>query len=119
YVNLNATGANDGTSWANAFTDLQIAINQAYKGDSLFVARASYQPAGGGSFTMKEGISIFGGFLGTETAFSERNLANKATLTGNGNSVVNNNGNNLTAAAAIDGFIITGGNAVNGGGMYN
>lgn len=121
YVKLDASGANDGTTWSNAYTDLQRAIDQASAGDSVFVAATAtaYQPASGSSFSMKEGVKIFGGFAGTETSFSQRNLSNKATLKGNGNSVIINDNNGLTADAELDGFIITGGSARFGGGMYN
>ena len=120
YVNLNATGNGDGNSWANGFTDFQLAIDGANSGDSIFVATAVYQPASGSSFSMKEGVKIFGGFIGTESSFTQRSLIHKATLLGNDNSVIINNDNNLTAAAELDGFIITGGKAVSsGGGMYN
>lgn len=123
FVNLNATGNNDGTSWLNAYTNFQTAIDAASAGDSLLVAQASYQPASGNSFIMKEGVKIFGGFLGTESSFDQRSDANKPTLLGNGNSVIRNENNALTSAALLDGFIITeGGNyfaSVAGGGMYN
>ncbi|QEC70848.1 hypothetical protein FSB73_03300 [Arachidicoccus ginsenosidivorans] len=128
YVKQDATGANNGQSWADAYTDLQAAINAAHSGDSLFVAATAtpYQPASGTGFSMKEGVKIFGGFLGSETDFSQRNLASKPTLQGNGNSVITNINNGLTAAAVLDGFIITGGYAntsINGGhgggGIYN
>lgn len=120
YVKLGATGASDGTSWTDAYTDFQTAINAAINGDSIFVAQATYLPASGTSFVMKEGVKIFGGFVGTETAFNQRNLANKAILQGNGSRVITNDNNGLTAAAVLDGFIATGGNTVgDGGGMYN
>ncbi|MGX5852124.1 choice-of-anchor Q domain-containing protein [Dyadobacter jiangsuensis] len=119
YVKLGATGASDGTSWTDAYTDFQTAINAAINGDSIFVAQATYLPASGTSFVMKEGVKIFGGFVGTETAFNQRNLVNKATLHGNGSRVITNDNNGLTTAAVLDGFIMTGGNAQHGGGMYN
>lgn len=119
YVKLGAAGANNGTSWTDAYTDFQTAIDAAVSGDSIFVAQATYQPASGSSFVMKEGVKIFGGFVGTESDFNQRNLANKATLQGNGSRVITNDNNGLTAAAVLDGFIVTGGNASDGSGMYN
>lgn len=119
YVKLGATGASDGTSWTDAYTDFQTAINAAINGDSIFVAQATYLPASGTSFVMKEGVKIFGGFVGTETAFNQRDLANKATLQGNGSRVITNDNNGLTPAAVLDGFIVTGGGGNKGGGMYN
>ena len=43
YVNKQATGSNDGTSWANAFTDLQKALR--YCSDTIRVASGSYSPS--------------------------------------------------------------------------
>ena len=37
YVDVAATGNNDGTSWANAFTDLQVAIDGTADNDTLFL----------------------------------------------------------------------------------
>jgi hypothetical protein len=42
YVNPDAAGNNTGTSWANAFTSLQGAINAANTGDILFVKSGRY-----------------------------------------------------------------------------
>ena len=38
YVDLNATGANDGSSWTDAFTDLQVALAVASAGNEIRVA---------------------------------------------------------------------------------
>jgi len=35
YVDADATGANDGESWTNAFRDLQAALNMAESGDEI------------------------------------------------------------------------------------
>src|SRR5665213_2838317 len=70
YVKPSATG--NGTSWANA-GDLQSIINGSASGDSVFVAGGTYLPAA--SFSMKEGVKIYGSFAGTETSLSQRRLA--------------------------------------------
>lgn len=126
YVYPYATGSGDGTSWTNAYTNLQTAIDASAAGDNLFVAKATYKPASGKSFVMKEGVKIYGGFLGTENSLDLRNMDNRATLPGNGGTVIVNNNNGLTAAAVLDGFIVTGGNATTdnvtagfGGGMLS
>lgn len=119
YVKPGATGG--GTGWDDA-GDLQTMINNAGSGDSVFVAAGTYQPASGQSFVMKDGVKIYGGFQGTETNLAQRHLvvSDISVLEGNGNSVIDNTGNNLTAAAVLDGFSITGGNSSgNGGGMTN
>jgi Secretion system C-terminal sorting domain len=112
-------GAHDGTSWANAFTSFQDGIDAAVAGNVVWVAKGSYQPSLGNSFSMKSGVKIFGGFANTATDFSERNPGmNPVILYGNNESVISNA--NVDADAALDGFTITGGNApVFGGGINN
>lgn len=122
YVNVNATGAGNGTGWADAFTSLQPALAAANTGiiNEIWVAKGTYQPAAGQSFVMVEGTSIYGGFAGTESSLEQRNWkANITILQGNNNTVVQNLNNGLTAAAVLDGFTITGGNGPLAGGMYN
>src|SRR5690606_35855377 len=70
---------------------------------------------------MKEGVKIYGGFPATGTpGMDDRNWeANETVLKGNGNSVVRNDDNGLTAASVLDGFTITGGKASAGGGISN
>ncbi len=138
YVKADAVGANNGTSWANAYTDLQTAINASYLG-WIWVAKGTYYPTTGtdrsATFSLKNNVAIYGGFNGTETMLSQRNVtANVTILSGdidknntldNGNSyhVVTGSGTNNTAL--LDGFTITAGNAngsfpnEDGGGMFN
>src|SRR5216110_1584324 len=61
-------GAHDGTSWGDAFTDLQQALAAATAGDTIRVADGTYTPSSttnrASSFTMKNGVAVIGGFAG-------------------------------------------------------
>jgi len=88
YVNELATGNNDGSSWDNAFSDLNDALNIAKYGDEIWVAKGTYYPTDTLdrtiSFEIPSGVKIFGGFNGTEKTLNERNYKNnKSVLSGN------------------------------------
>ncbi|MDD5150461.1 MAG: choice-of-anchor Q domain-containing protein, partial [Flavobacterium sp.] len=121
-----------GTSWSTAKRDLQIAINTATSGDQIWVKAGTYLPTHDpfGSltpannrdktFTLKNGVKIYGGFSGTENLLSQRNWqTNLTTLSGDLgtlNSLTDNAYHvaisvNLTSATVLDGVIITKGYA--------
>ncbi len=119
YVKANATGANNGTSWANAYTSLATAMTNAVAGSELWIAAGIYKPTTttnrGLSFNPTKDLTLYGGFAGTETSLSQRDyIANKTILSGdlgtpgvttdNSSTVVLVNQSNLT----IDGLTITG-----------
>ncbi|MBN1806627.1 MAG: right-handed parallel beta-helix repeat-containing protein [Sedimentisphaerales bacterium] len=69
YVDDDAVGANNGSSWENAFTDLQDAIMMAQGGDEIRVAQGIYAPTRepldrDATFDLKDGVSITGGYAG-------------------------------------------------------
>ncbi len=119
YVNMNANGTGNGASWTNAYTDFKTAIDNAASGDEVWVAKGTYQAATGTSFSMKDGVKIYGGFSGGEATLNARNWrSNPTILRGNNFRVLNNS--NLSSTALLDGFTITGGNInSSGGGVYN
>jgi len=87
YVDDTATGYNIGTSWANAYTDLQAAIAWAEKGcgSQIWIAKGTYNPGGDvtDSFTIPAGVSVYGGFAGTESELNQRDIkANPTILSG-------------------------------------
>ncbi|MGB0430646.1 MAG: T9SS type A sorting domain-containing protein [Bacteroidia bacterium] len=85
YVDIDAKGGNNGNNWNNAYTDLQDAISASKDGDEIWVAEGVYVPGNSTSdfFRMKSGVSIFGGFMGKETAQAQRNpLEYKSVLSG-------------------------------------
>jgi len=93
FVNLNSQGNNDGTSWTDAYTSLDTAINNTVSGQ-LWVAEGVYYPETDKfgdipendrerSFAFKGDIAIYGGFSGIETSIEERNwTANLTILSG-------------------------------------
>lgn len=84
YVTPQGTG--DGSSWAAATSDLQAAINASESGDMVWVAAGTYQPTEliksskktSKSFMLKDGVSLYGGFAGTETSLDEREVGANA-----------------------------------------
>ena len=83
YVKQDGSDTNDGSSWSTAYKSVQKAINElaAQSGvpGEVWVAAGTYEPTelidGAGtpaSFRMFDGISVYGGFDGTEYAKSER-----------------------------------------------
>ena len=67
YVKAGATG--NGSFWANASGDLHAMINASAVGDEVWVAANTYKPTTGAdqriSFSMKNGVAIYGGFAGS------------------------------------------------------
>ncbi|MCF2488679.1 right-handed parallel beta-helix repeat-containing protein [Dyadobacter sp. CY347] len=118
YVKAGGTGS--GVSWECASGSVQLAINSAASGEQVWVAGGTFYPDQeqeiNRRFIMKEGVKIYGGFAGTETNLTDRDLtitANKSILRGVQSSLytINNNGNGLTTAALLDGFTVSGFNA--------
>ena len=90
YVDADATGAGDGTSWTDAYTDLQSALAAANGSDEVWIAAATYMPTGGtdrrASFRItgaQDGLKLYGGFAGDESQRDQRDpQANVVTLSG-------------------------------------
>ncbi|GAB3689742.1 hypothetical protein GCM10027592_06470 [Spirosoma flavus] len=139
YVKPTASGLGNGSSWENASSSLQTMIDSSTVGDQVWVAAGTYKPtsttARDISFTMKNGVAIYGGFAGSEMTLSQRpdTMPSSTTLSGDIGTVGDNTDNSfhivvapylLNATAILDGFVITAGNANtetnNGGaGMIN
>ena len=139
YVNDDAQGDKSGSTWANALTDLRIAINMAKtcpNVNEIWVAQGIYKPTDtqdrGFSFNMQNNVAIYGGFAGTETLLSQRIWQkNPSVLSGDINPANEDDSYNVVynfeknSSAILDGFTITGGRATStsggqsGAGMYN
>jgi len=124
YVDADETSSGNGRCWNNAYKDLQDALSEATSGYEIWVAEGTYRPSTSDesiSFTMVEGVEIYGGFDGGETARSQRDWEqNTTTLSGGSYSY-----HVVVGAddAVLDGFTITAGgerdDSGQGGGMYN
>jgi predicted outer membrane repeat protein len=87
YVDATATGAGDGSSWTDAYADLQGALGQAVEGDEIWVEAGTYMPTAGtdraATFQLLDGVALYGGFNGTETDRNQRDwTANVTVLSG-------------------------------------
>lgn len=126
YVNNAVSGgAQSGTSWTDAFQDLQTALNAAEYGDEIWVAKGVYYPTSSTdrsvSFELKNGFRLLGGFDGTESTAEQRNpAANPTRLSGNigdPNAQTDNayhvvRGKGLDENSCLDGFVISDGYSV-------
>lgn len=93
YVDADATGTGDGSSWADAYTKLQDALQAARtngQDDAVWVAAGTYYPDEGGSatdddrttsFEITSGIDLRGHFSGDEDSPEDRALGREAPKT--------------------------------------
>lgn len=130
YVKPVATGTGTGASWANASGNLQAMINAGgfSSNDQIWVMAGTYKPTTGGSFEprnhrfiLRNGVSIYGGFVGTETALNQRpamsvTVPSGTTLSGDIGTPNNTADNTVTlidlpadlfSQPTIDGFVLT------------
>jgi hypothetical protein len=144
YVDGSISASGNGGSWATAFKTLTEALTyaNAYScPDEIWVKAGTYYPATatGAATTsrdsafkiLRNGIKVYGGFAGTETALSQRNYATNITTLSGDIGTANDSTDNcyhvmvvagptsspVDTTTVVDGFTITGGNANGGGGM--
>jgi len=137
YVDQNASGAKDGSSWTDAYDNLTLALEAAQRGNNLWVAAGRYTPTGPGgsrnaSFVTPDAVSLYGGFAGTETEIAQRSSnASLTVLSGdlNGDDAAGQKADNSyqvirpLGTLSINGFTVRGGNgdlasAGSGNGIY-
>src|SRR5262249_44377469 len=82
YVDDDAPPGGDGSSWALAYRDLELALVRAASGASeIWVAEGRYVPSSAGaSFVVPKNVLVYGGFAGNETGLSQRDPALHRTL---------------------------------------
>lgn len=134
FVDIDATGSNNGLNWANAFNSLQDAIDLARTCmvDTIWVAEGTYKPSktrtGVGTnpanrantFFINFDVVIQGGFQGFETNVNQRDWNTYETILSGNIGAQGTSGDNCynvveyatcTNVSQLDGFTITGGNA--------
>jgi hypothetical protein len=91
-VDANAAGSELGDSWTNGFTDLQDALALARASgdiDEIWIAEGTYLTATGGQrgrqFDLVSGVSLRGGFVGTESSPDDRIDGIETILSGDQN----------------------------------
>ena len=134
YAKPSAAGSGDCSSWANVCT-LQTALSGALPGQQVWAAAGVHYPGDTASstFTLKDGVGVYGGFVGNETSLDQRDAATNGTVLSGDIGVpflgLDNCLHVVTAtsvgnSALLDGFTITGGTAygsypnANGGGVF-
>ena len=128
YVTSTGAGVQDGTSWANAMSDINTAIlySTICGNPRVWVAEGTYygDTTADNAFTMEDGVHVYGGFQGTEPAtfnLSARDLeTHQSILDGQGVRRVLYQPTALTNDSIVwDGFTLTNGQVSNyGGGAY-
>jgi hypothetical protein len=125
-VDIDAPAGGDGLTWATAFEHPQDAVDAASAGEEIWIAEGTYVRKSGSDtvvLMMKDGVSVYGGFAGTEGVRTERDPAVRVT-TLDGEDVAYHV---IVSAsnATLDGFTVTRGNANGvdpdhvGGGIYS
>lgn len=144
FVSETGAGTLDGTSWGNAAagSTLQTVINNAIAGDEIWVSCGTYLTSlttdRSLAFALRNDITIYGSFNGTENNLSERILTcGPCTILSGDIGVAGSNTDNsyhvisnpvgLNNSAVLDGFVIEGARDDRGatmteglgGGIYN
>jgi len=112
-----ATGSHDGSSWANAYSNLQNAIDSSSDPTDLWVAEGLYDNShmkaheGTVCFVAKDGVVLYGGFTNNGTWATRDWQTHETVLDGEATSyhVVIGHWD-----AGLNGFVVSNGNAVGG-----
>ncbi len=142
FVKSDASGAGDGSSWADAYTELSDALSIATEGDEVWVGEGIYLPGGENAnrdalFFLDLNIKLYGGFTGTESSLADRgNYQDHPTILSgdvNADDIPNNftdnredncrhimwTDTNITNETIIDGFFFQNGHTEGGDGSGN
>ncbi len=119
HVDPTAPAGGDGLAWSTAFRGIRGAVNAALANpavDEIWVKAGTYQP-GSTPFAVANGVTIYGGFAGSETDLSQRNVdANVTTISG-GDAYRLLDTTQADGTAIVDGFTLRDGSTAQGGGV--
>ncbi len=137
YVKKESTG--DGSSWSNAVGEVTDALEAAKNNTNIkeiWVAKGTYYPSRVSNrdhffYITRNNLKVYGGFSGTETALSQRNISENVTLLSGDIGVQGSAADNsfhimiidalnasIDNSTQVDGFTFQDGNA-NEGGVFN
>ena len=111
------SNAERGSTWANAFTSLSDALAVAVSGDAIRVSQGTYTPSAGtarsASFSLKDGVRIYGGYNSSDTRNPDTNVTVLSGVLSDGESKSYHVVEAIDVTATLDGFTIRGGLADN------
>lgn len=106
---VDTTGGGDGTSWASSYGDIATAVASASAGDEIWIQQGTYAPAS--TIYVDKELSIYGGFVGTESALSERDIATNETLIDGGAQASYDRIFQLASSTRLDGLTMANGSS--------
>lgn len=82
YVDQDATGNNDGSSWSNAFNEVGDAVDASQPGNQIWIAEGIYTPEAPNfqPWQLENDVDIIGGFQGIEWEVSSADPAQYETV---------------------------------------
>ena len=112
------SGGGDGSSWAQAYTSLDDAVDSTYFTADFWIAEGTYTPSSTLILGLNQNHSYYGGFAGNETALNQRNItAHPTVISGQGILKHIFNVTSFVDNVRFDGLTVTGGNANDASGV--
>lgn len=122
YVRPDGNDTNSGATWSLAKKTVTAALVAAAAGDEIWVAAGTYPE----HIKINKEVALYGGFRGDEIARGQRDWSSNITILDGGggdppppplSGTVVQVISNLGPATRLDGFTVTGGHGINGGGI--